>query len=285
RAAERCLAYQLACRGAAVKILRLPEGEPDADGEPAKVGLDDYLLSHSANELERLMTNACDYETISLAGVDSPHRLAELFLENLNGTSPAAELRYWHGRWYKWDSTTYREHPLDDLEAEVTAAIHEHFVRQQQLEVARWQQQVEEQACLASGTDGGAANAARPGRAPGRPKLRNVTKAVLQNTIQALESLRLVPASIQQPAWYPDEYAADPKKVLNVRNGLLILDGGEGSPRLIPHTPAFFSTSRPVEYDYDPAAAPPERWIRFLRQLWPGDAASIPCLQEWVRLI
>jgi putative DNA primase/helicase len=285
RAAERSLAYQLAYRGAAVKFIRLPEGEPDADGEPAKVGLDDYLLSHSANELESLMTNPYNHESISLAGVDNPHRLAELFLENLNGTSPAAELRYWHGQWYKWDGTTYREHPDYDLESEVTAAIHEHFVRHQQLEVARWQQQVEAQASPASGTDGGAANPARLGRAPGRPKLRNVTKAVVQNTIQALESICLIRSEIQQPAWHPEDRPIDPKKILNVRNGLLILDGGEGSPRLISHTPAFFSTSRPVGYDYDPAAAPPAQWLHFLRQLWAGDAASIECLQEWIGYI
>src|SRR4029079_12881686 len=50
------------------------------------------------------------------------------------------------------------------------------------------------------------------------------------------------------------------------RNGLLDIATGE----LLPHTPMLFNTSC-LPFDFD-AAAPdyPERWMTFLRQLWPG---------------
>src|SRR5262249_47872492 len=132
-----------------------------------------------------------------------------------------------------------------------------------------------------------AANVSRAVRPPRRPKKMKVTTTVVHNTILALKGLTLIPADVQQPAWHPEDCGeVDPKKILNMRNGLLALDGdGEGSPRLIPHTPDFFSPSRTVEYDYDPAAAPPTQWLHFLGQLWPGDQASIESLQEWAGYI
>lgn len=56
--AEWSLSQALAERGAVVKVVRLPNGPHDANGEPTKIGLDDYLVAHSADELRELINAA-----------------------------------------------------------------------------------------------------------------------------------------------------------------------------------------------------------------------------------
>ncbi len=56
--AEWNLAQALAERGAIVNVVRLPNGRPDANGKPTKIGLDDYLVAHSADELRELLKSA-----------------------------------------------------------------------------------------------------------------------------------------------------------------------------------------------------------------------------------
>lgn len=58
--AEWELSRALAKRGAVVKCVRLPDGPLAGDGKPSKVGLDDYLLTHSANDLQALIDAAID---------------------------------------------------------------------------------------------------------------------------------------------------------------------------------------------------------------------------------
>jgi hypothetical protein len=53
RQAARALADALAARGADVRIVKLPHGDDDE-----KVGLDDYLITHTADELRALMESA-----------------------------------------------------------------------------------------------------------------------------------------------------------------------------------------------------------------------------------
>lgn len=66
-----------------------------------------------------------------------------------------------------------------------------------------------------------------------------------------------------------------------VANGLLWCPpkGGAAARQLLPHTPAFFTTSS-VAVGYDPEAMCP-RWSQFLEELWPGDEHSKMLLQEW----
>lgn len=52
------LSQALTARGAIAKVVRLPNGPPDADGHPTKVGLDDYLVAHSAAALRDLLQKA-----------------------------------------------------------------------------------------------------------------------------------------------------------------------------------------------------------------------------------
>ena len=50
---------------------------------------------------------------------------------------------------------------------------------------------------------------------------------------------------------------------------------------LVPHTPRFFSTQKPLGFDVDPAAPKPEHWLKFLGELWPGDPQSVEALQQF----
>ena len=56
--AEWNLAQVLIERGAIVKVVRLPNGPPDANGASSKIGLDDFLVAHSADALRELLDAA-----------------------------------------------------------------------------------------------------------------------------------------------------------------------------------------------------------------------------------
>jgi hypothetical protein len=60
RWAEWHLAQTLMALGAVVKIGALPPGPVGEDGNPAKVGLDDYLCAHTADDLRQLLARAED---------------------------------------------------------------------------------------------------------------------------------------------------------------------------------------------------------------------------------
>ena len=57
--AEWLLAQALKSKGAVVKVVRLPPGPPDADGNPAKVGLDDFLVANPPEALDRADPGRC----------------------------------------------------------------------------------------------------------------------------------------------------------------------------------------------------------------------------------
>jgi hypothetical protein len=56
--AEWNLSQALIQRGAIVKVIRLPHGRSDAESNPTKVGLDDFLVAHTADELRMLLGTA-----------------------------------------------------------------------------------------------------------------------------------------------------------------------------------------------------------------------------------
>lgn len=64
--------------------------------------------------------------------------------------------------------------------------------------------------------------------------------------------------------------------VIPLRNGLLRVEDRV----LLDHTPLFFNTHC-LPFDYDPNAARPRRWLRFLDEAWPDDPDSHALLQEW----
>lgn len=66
------------------------------------------------------------------------------------------------------------------------------------------------------------------------------------------------------------------RDVLPMRNGLLNLVTG----KLRPHTPRLFCTYA-ADFDYDPQAREPGRWLEFLYDIWPKNPEKIACLQQW----
>jgi P4 family phage/plasmid primase-like protien len=83
----------------------------------------------------------------------------------------------------------------------------------------------------------------------------------------------VLPNDIDQPVWL-DGRVAD--AVVSFANGLLEI----GQHRLIAHSPLFFNQTS-VPFDYDASAPQPQRWLKFLHDLWPNEPDAIAVLQQW----
>jgi len=105
----------------------------------------------------------------------------------------------------------------------------------------------------------------------------------------ALDTLRAyvhLPASVSPPTWLDGPACAkdahrDPSRppadeLLPCRSMVLHLP----SMTRIEPTPQLFVTSA-LDFDYDPDAPPPGRWLEFLDQVLPSDAESVQLLQTW----
>lgn len=97
----------------------------------------------------------------------------------------------------------------------------------------------------------------------------------------ALESIRAhahLPVSVTPPAWLDDRAdPPDPRNLLPFPSGTLDLTTG----KTFPPSPALFNINA-IDFEYDPNPEPPERWIKFLEQLWDDDLESVQLLQEWM---
>ncbi len=98
---------------------------------------------------------------------------------------------------------------------------------------------------------------------------------------QALESVRSIahlPASTVSPSWLCDPDGLPPATELvpcRTMNYHIPTD------RVLAPTPALFNVNA-LDFDYDPDPDPPERWIKFLEQLFGEDLESVELLQEWM---
>ena len=241
--AETRLAKHLMDRGAVVRVVRLPAGA-DADGKPAKVGLDDYLLAHGPAEFRKLLDSAAEPEPIgaaeckeNAAGLD-PGSEAKKFLAT-SRQDEVYRLRFWRGTWWRWRNGSYRG--LDH--AEVCAAL----VRDLDLHFHHLQ--------------------------------TNVTS----NVLDVAKALAHLSGDVEPPAWIADPPADWPAdEVLAMRGKLLHLPSlGTDRNCVADATPRLF-TPAALDFDFDPAAPRPVAWLEFLGQLWPDDPLSIATLQEWI---
>ena len=66
-----------------------------------------------------------------------------------------------------------------------------------------------------------------------------------------------------------------PTKLISCGNGLAHWP----TRTLSDHRPSYY-VHYSVPFAFDPAAAPPKRWLEFLDELWGGDTESIGALQE-----
>jgi putative DNA primase/helicase len=93
----------------------------------------------------------------------------------------------------------------------------------------------------------------------------------------SVSSRREAPFWIREP--HPDHA---PSRCLTFRNGIFPMDqllAGE-CDLLLPPTPNLF-TPYALPVDYCPDLEAPERFLAFLRELWPDDEESIAALRQW----
>jgi putative DNA primase/helicase len=102
--------------------------------------------------------------------------------------------------------------------------------------------------------------------APNRHKIADL--------LEALAAISHLPENVAQPAWI--DGGEHDGLIVAVANGLLDV----GKRILHEHDPCFFNQTA-VPFPYEPQSPPPERWLAFLRELWPEDQDSIAALQEW----
>ncbi len=98
---------------------------------------------------------------------------------------------------------------------------------------------------------------------------------------QALDTIRSfvhLPVSINAPSWLDSRTDRPPAlEILPCKSLNLHIPTG----RILKPTPALF-TINALDFDYDPDPEPPERWIKFLEQLFGDDLESTELLQEWM---
>jgi putative DNA primase/helicase len=208
-------------------------------------------------------------------------------------------LRYWRDEFHSWNGTAYHPVPGGEIRAHLTRLIAEEF--------ERFYRDALEETNRATRGDGSSDIAGVGSRSPqfaiarARPIPRPipVTSRLVSDVLQALASLvmvstRLVPV---QPAWLPAWPVATAahesgsevdgpgcwpaEEILPAKNALVHLPSFLGmAPCTVSPSPRFFNAFA-LEYDFDPAAPVPQKWLNFLEQIWDNDADSIATLQEW----
>lgn len=171
---------------------------------------------------------------------------AQAFLDDHHAHADRPTLLAWCGSFYEWRAGGWQE--LDDaaLRARMTAWLHQAAIKTK---------------------DGLAPFPANPA-----------------STAAAIETLRdsvHLSAATELPCWLAggaDRPRAD--ELLATRSGLLHLPTGS----VIPPTPMLFTTAA-LPFDFDPSAPRPERWLRFLSEVFDDDAEAIQLAREWAGYI
>ncbi len=102
---------------------------------------------------------------------------------------------------------------------------------------------------------------------------------------QIVDALRAVCHRDHHPAsgaiWLDGREGPNPQYLISFRNGLLNVKDWLENPlsSLIPHTPLLMNVNSLTFY-FDPQAAEPQEWLRFLDSIWPEDPESQQTLQE-----
>jgi putative DNA primase/helicase len=99
------------------------------------------------------------------------------------------------------------------------------------------------------------------------------TRKKIGDLLEALSAITLLSDEIEQPCWIDGRSTGT---VVAVSNGLLDIT----SRNLYEHTPLYFNQTS-VPFAYDPAAPKPTKFLSFLDELWPDEAAAIDLLGEW----
>jgi len=102
-------------------------------------------------------------------------------------------------------------------------------------------------------------------------------RKTVNDAVDALRSFVFLPASLAIPAWLGDEPAPAPlSELLPCRSATLHVPTGQ----VLAPTPQLLNTAA-LEFDYDPTAAAPARWLQFLHEILPEDVEAQDLLQDW----
>jgi P4 family phage/plasmid primase-like protien len=187
---------------------------------------------------------------------NDPHRLARLWQAQTIAHPEGARLRYYHQEFWAWKDTHWQAVPDAEIRCWLTAFCKTQLDLDYAKIVAEWESE------------------APP------PKVPPITKALVENVLQALGGDLLLPGDTPLGVWLGD---GDPavRNYLSLGNGLLDVDallaGREGV--LLPHSPRWFSPVR-LPYDFDPSADCPQ-WRKFLARNLGDDPAKAALLQQW----
>jgi putative DNA primase/helicase len=100
----------------------------------------------------------------------------------------------------------------------------------------------------------------------------------LRAAVESIRAYTHLPASVTPPYWLDGRAnPPDPRYLLPFPSGTLDLATG----KVLSPTPALFNINA-LDFNYDPNPEVPERWIKFLEQLWGDDLESVELLQEWM---
>lgn len=245
--AEALLAKLLTDRGAKVRCVRLPDGPLGDDGQPTKIGLDDFIVSRgeiAKRELRKLLDNAEEPPPIDAAklkekaGTADPAIEAELFLKatSLEGVR---RLRFWRGEFYWWHAGRYAALQPTEVRARLVTELNRHF-------------------CF-------------------------VTTTPVNNIMEQLRAQAMLAGHVTAPIWLDEPPVSwKPTESIVAKNGIVHLPSLAVSAAnyMHPATPQFFATTS-LDYDFEFSAPEPERWREFLDELWGDDLESIAALQEW----
>jgi hypothetical protein len=228
--------------GANVKIVHLPSEPVDGDGQQHKVGLDDFLVAQGIDGLRELMVSASDPE---------PPTAGQLRIR-ADGVDPRDTIRQYlelqrvdgASRLVLWRDAWWLWADGRYIN-QSTSDIQSNFVRHVNDQLSMLQ-----------------------------------TKHIA-NFMAQLKAQAAIPSTIKSPSWLgipPKQWS--PTEIIACCNQIVhlptLVSGGNYS---IPATPRLF-TPAALEFDFDPNAPRPERWLHFLDDLWPDDRQAIETLQE-----
>jgi putative DNA primase/helicase len=170
--------------------------------------------------------------------------MADMFVER-NYTSPDGrpKLKRFAGITYAYDGANWRPKSQEEKEAEIWC-----FLR----------------STVCQGQEG--------------PKRVKPTPAMVISVAKAVDAVTAIPDGTKSPCWLGEpvegEECPPADELVVVRNGLL----HPKTHRLVPHTPAYFSTTPALPVAYDPKARC-DGWDGFLRQILEGDPQAINALK------
>lgn len=211
-------------------------------------------------------------------GADDPHRLARLHLAKYqHGGLPT--LRFYRGEWLEWSDGAYRPITESELRSGLARTAKDEFDRLNGLAVDIWNRN--------GGNDSG-------GKPIDKPVARKVTRNLVSDTMQALQSLSILAGKIESPSWIDGPGPFEPRETVPTLTALVSLtkiadlltlhrrDGKQvdTSGAIAVPNPRFFSTYA-LNFGFDLDAPVPLEWIKFLASLWVADFESIETLQEY----